>query len=283
MAVVPAVPAIALLTDFGLRDGYPGVMKGVILGIAPGTSLVDLTHEVPPQDIRTGAWVLHTAWRSFPEGSVFLCVVDPGVGSARRPIALRTGGRFFIGPDNGLFSYPLADAEAPGAASDQAVILDNPRYFPPAPSRTFHGRDIFAPAAGWLAAGVPFEELGQALATDSLTRFAPLRPEWRTNTLVAHVVHIDHFGNIVTDVNGPWAQAVFTAPAPILTIAGRRITARARAFAEGSESALFLYLDSSGYLAIAQRNGSAAAALALPPADIFAQTITISDIEPSRC
>ena len=279
-------PLVALLSDFGARDGYVGVMKGVILGIAPHTPLVDLTHEIPPQDVRAAAWVLHISWRSFPEGSVFLCVVDPGVGSARHPIALQTSGRFFVGPDNGLFSYPLAEvkdaSDASGAADTRAVILDNPRYYPPAPSMTFHGRDIFAPAAGRLAAGVPFEELGQALAVDALARFAPPQPEWRANTLLAHVVHIDHFGNIVTDVRGPWARAVFTAPAPTLTIAGRRITARARTFAEGPADALFLYPDSSGHLAIAQRNGSAAAALALPPADIFAQTITISDIEPSR-
>lgn len=281
-----AVPLIALLSDFGLRDGYSGVMKGVILGIAPGTPLVDLTHEIPPQDVRAAAWVLHTAWRSFPEGSVFLCVVDPGVGSARHPIALQTSGRIFIGPDNGLFSYPLAGTTDASDASDaeqpRAVILDNPRYFPAAPSMTFHGRDIFAPAAGWLAAGVAFEELGQALPVDALTRFAPPQPTWRENALVAHVVHIDHFGNILTDVKGPWAQAVFTAPAPILTIAGRRVTARAQTFAEGPDGALFLYKDSSGHLAIAQRNGSAAAALALAPADIYAQTLTITDIEPSR-
>lgn len=273
-----AIPLVALLSDFGLRDGYPGVMKGVILGIAPGTPLVDLTHEIPPQDVRAAAWVLHTSWRSFPEDSVFLCVVDPGVGSARHPIALQTGGRYFVGPDNGLFSYPLAEE-----TDARAVILDNPRYFPATPlSMTFHGRDIFAPAAGRLAAGVSFEELGQALAVDALARFPLPQPEWRQNELLAHVVHIDHFGNILTDVKGPWAQAVFTAPAPTLTIAGRRITARARTFAEGPADALFLYSDSSGHLAIARRNGSAAAALELPPADIFAQTLTIGDIEPSR-
>ena len=282
-------PLVALLSDFGARDGYVGVMKGVILGIAPHTPLVDLTHEIPPQNVRAAAWVLHTSWRSFPEGSVFLCVVDPGVGSARHPIALQTAGRFFIGPDNGLFSYPLSEAKDASDASDtsdaagtRAVILDNPRYFPAAPSMTFHGRDIFAPAAGRLAAGVPLEELGQALAMDALVHFVPPQPEWRANTLLAHVVHIDHFGNILTDVRGTWAQAVFTAPTPAVTIAGRRITARARTFAEGPADTLFLFLDSSGHLAIAQRNGSAAAALALPPADIFAQTITISDVEPSR-
>ena len=119
-------PPITLLTDFGSRDGYSGVMKGVILGIAPGTALVDLTHEIAPQDVVGAAWVLHTAWRYFPLGTIFLCVVDPGVGSARRPVALAAGGRLFVGPDNGLFSYVLA-----AAPPDEAVALEDPR-FPPA-------------------------------------------------------------------------------------------------------------------------------------------------------
>lgn len=268
------VPLIALLTDFGAADGYPGVMKGIILGIAPGISLVDLTHEIPPQDVRAAAWVLHTSWRYFPEGSVFLCVVDPGVGSARHPLALQAGGRVFVGPDNGLFSYVLAEH-----TDVCAVILDNPRFFHESASATFHGRDIFAPAAAWLAAGVAIEELGSALARESLVCFALPQPHWQRDTLEAHCTHIDRFGNILTDVHGAWAQAVFAAPSAVLTIAEHIITTRARTFAEGPEGALFLYLDSSGYLAIAQRNGSAAARLAFPTADIIRMTLTISGIE----
>jgi S-adenosyl-L-methionine hydrolase (adenosine-forming) len=274
---VAAVPLIALLTDFGVSDGYPGVMKGVMLGIAPATPLVDLTHEIAPQDVRGGAWVLHTAWRYFPEDSVFLCVVDPGVGSARRAIALWAGERIFVGPDNGLFSYILADN-----ADARAVTLANPRYFAARPSDTFHGRDIFAPAAAWLAVGVAFEELGPALAAESLVRLDLPRPGWQANALLAHVVHIDHFGNIVTDVQEPWAQAIFSAPDVRLAIGSQVITARARAFAEGPEDELFLYLDSSGYLAIARRNGSAQATLGLPTASLYDATLTITGIEDPR-
>ncbi|HEU5349340.1 MAG TPA: SAM-dependent chlorinase/fluorinase, partial [Ktedonobacterales bacterium] len=176
---------IALLTDFGTADGYPGVMKGVILGIAPGTSLVDLTHEIPPQDVRAAAWVLHTAWRFFPEGSIFLCVVDPGVGSARYPIALQASGRIFVGPDNGLFSYVLAES-----GDARVVALENPRYIQANRSTTFHGRDVFAPAAAWLAAGVAIEELGPVLAAPSLVRLTLPQPEWRPEALLAHVTHI---------------------------------------------------------------------------------------------
>jgi S-adenosylmethionine hydrolase len=274
---VAAVPLIALLTDFGVSDGYPGVMKGVILGIAPATPLVDLTHEIAPQDVRAGAWVLHTAWRYFPEGSVFLCVVDPGVGSARRAIALRAGGRIFVGPDNGLFSYLLADN-----ADGRAVTLANPRYLAARPSDTFHGRDIFAPAAAWLAAGVAFEELGPTLPVESLVRLDLRRPGWQLNALLAHVVHIDHFGNILTDVQGPWAQAIFSAPEVRLAIGSQVLTTRARTFAEGPEGELFLYLDSSGYLAIARRNGSAQTTLGLPTASLYDATLTITGIEDPR-
>ncbi len=272
-----AVPLIALLTDFGASDGYPGVMKGVMLGIAPSTPLVDLTHEIPPQDVRAGAWVLHTAWRYFPEGSVFLCVVDPGVGSDRRPIALRAGERIFVGPDNGLFSYILAEH-----ADVRAVTLANPRYFAARPSDTFHGRDIFAPAAAWLAAGVAFEELGPTLPIESLMRLDLPRPTWQGDTLMAHCTHIDHFGNILSDIEGSLAQAILDAPEARLLIAGHSITAHARTFADGPDAALFLYLDSSGYLAIARRNGSAQVALALPTTSLYEETLAITGIEYPR-
>jgi hypothetical protein len=274
---VAAVPLIALLTDFGASDGYPGVMKGVILGIAPATPLVDLTHEIAPQDVRAGAWVLHTAWRYFPEGSVFLCVVDPGVGSARRPIALQTGGRVFIGPDNGLFSYVLADN-----TDGRAVTLTNPRYIAARPSDTFHGRDIFAPAAAWLAVGVAFDELGPTLPVESLVQLDLPQPTWLGDTLIAHCAHIDHFGNILSNIGGGLAQAILNNSEVRVSIAGHSITTHARTFAEGPEADVFLYLDSSGYLALAQRNGSAQSALALPTASIYRETLAIAGVEHLR-
>jgi S-adenosyl-L-methionine hydrolase (adenosine-forming) len=271
-----SAPPIALLTDFGVADGYTGVMKGVILGIAPGVALVDLTHEIPPQDVRAAAWVLHTAWRYFPQGSVFLCVVDPGVGSERHPIALQTGDHVFVGPDNGLFSYVLAAMS--NATTARAVVLANPRYFPAERSATFHGRDVFAPAAAWLAAGVALDDLGPERAVESLVRLNLPQPIWRGDTLVAHRVHTDHFGNILTDITGDLAQAVFAAPAVTLTLGGQTITARARTFAEGPSDALFLYRDSSGSVAIAQRNGSALAALALSHSELDEEPITITGV-----
>lgn len=269
-------PLIAILTDFGAADGYTGVMKGVILGIAPGASLVDLTHEIPPQDVRAAAWVLHTAWHYFPQESIFLCVVDPGVGSERHPIALQAGGRTFVGPDNGLFSYVLAALTNPTDA--RAVLLENPRYFPAERSATFHGRDIFAPAAAWLAAGVALNDLGPTRPVESLVRLVLPQPTWRGDTLVAHRVHTDHFGNILTDITGDLAQAVFAAPIVTLTLGGHAITARARTFAEGPTDALFLFRDSSGNVAIARRNGSALAALALSNAQLDEEPITLTGV-----
>ena len=249
-------PPIILLTDFGSRDGYPGVMKGVILGIAPGTALVDLTHEIAPQDVAGAAWVLHTAWRYFPLGTIFLCVVDPGVGSARRPLALAAGARLFVGPDNGLFSYVLA-----AAPPDEAVALDDPRFHLPHPSATFHGRDIFAPCAAHLARGIPLGKLGSAVAVASLVTFTMPRPVWQEDMLHGHVLHVDRFGNLITDVACALAAALLATPSARLAVAGRDISARAHTFAEGPEGEPFLLADSSGHLAIAVRNGSAAALL----------------------
>jgi S-adenosylmethionine hydrolase len=247
------VPLIALLTDFGTRDGYVGIMRGVMLGIAPQARLVDLTHDIPAQNVRAAAWVLHTAWRYFPEGTVFLCVVDPGVGTARRAIALHAAARVFVGPDNGLFSYVLAEAVPTAAAT-----LENPLYQLPLPSATFHGRDIFSPAAAYLARGLPVEALGAPVAPETLVRLPLPQPVWHGELLVGHVVHVDHFGNLITDLGPALAGAVLSAPAIRLTLGDFSVTARAATFAAGPEGEPFLLRDSSGHLAIAVRNGSAA-------------------------
>jgi len=243
---------IVLLTDFGERDGYVGVMKGVMLGIAPGTPLVDLTHEIAPQDVASGAWVLHTTWRYFPEGAIFVCVVDPGVGTARRAVALRIAGRLFLGPDNGLFSYVLSSGEI-----ERSVILDNPSFHLPLPSATFHGRDIFAPCAGHLARGVALEALGSLIAPSSLTTFPLSRPQWRGDELVAHIAHVDRFGNVITDLGPEYAGTVLSTPEATLRLGDHVISQRVRTFAEGPENDLFALRDSTGYVAIVLRNTSA--------------------------
>src|SRR5690349_20119253 len=239
-AIAPA-PAITLLTDFGTSDGYVGVMKGVMLGIAPGVTLIDLTHDIPPQDIREAAWVLHTSWRSFPAGTIFVCVVDPGVGTGRRPVALRAGGRLFIGPDNDLFSYVLAAAEP-----EAAVTLDDPRHHLPGASATFHGRDIFSPCAAHLAAGVPLAALGSSLDPASLIRFAPPRPTWDSGTLRGRVLHVDRFGNLITSFSGGVGTDALATPDVTLRLGTYAVPERARSLAGGTEHRLYDMLNGSG-------------------------------------
>lgn len=253
-------PVIGLLTDFGQTDGYVGVMKAVMLGIAPHAALVDLSHEIAPQDIEMGAWALEVSWRYFPLGSVLLCVVDPGVGSARRAIAIETHGRRFVGPDNGLFTYLLDAAESDARA--RCVSLDDSRYHLPSTSATFHGRDIFAPCAAHLAAGLDLAALGAEVDLTSLARLSIARqPERRGASYRGRVAHVDHYGNLITNISGDLARETLAHPSTYLSLAVRSVRARANHFAAGPAETPFFVLDSSGALAIVVRDGSAARTL----------------------
>ncbi len=186
-------PIITLLTDFGDRDGYVGTMKGVILGIAPDAQIVDISHQITPQDIHQAAIVLSDAYTYFPPHTVHLVVVDPGVGSQRNPIALQTPRGYFVAPDNGVLTYiTLNEPDV------RAIRLTNPRYWLPNPSNTFHGRDIFSPAAAYLAQGTPFEELGQKL--ESITTLDLPQLTISPSAIRGEVVHIDRFGNVLTNI-----------------------------------------------------------------------------------
>ncbi|RLC85831.1 MAG: hypothetical protein DRI79_10855, partial [Chloroflexi bacterium] len=187
------IPLVTLTTDFGTADGYVGTMKGVILSIAPDAQLVDISHEIAPQNVRQAAYVLYTAYPFFPPHTVHLVVVDPGVGSARRPIALRTPAGYFVGPDNGVFSYVMAREPV-----EALVELRDPRYRLPQVSHTFHGRDVFAPAAAHLAAGVPITALGPPVL-DPVT-FPPPCLEITPEGITGEVLHADRFGNVITSI-----------------------------------------------------------------------------------
>src|SRR5260370_5659615 len=190
-------PVVTLLTDFGTGDGDVGVMKGVIAGIAPHAHIIDITHDIAPQNVASGAWILGSAYRYFPVGTVFVCVVDPGVGSGRGAIALHAGDWFFVGPDNGLFSYVLQEQTAHGA-----VELANPAYRLPQVSSTFHGRDIFAPAGAYLSnnAREIFPQLGPALNPATLIKLSPSNTVRHCSTIKAHIVHFDNFANLITNI-----------------------------------------------------------------------------------
>jgi hypothetical protein len=185
-------PLVALLTDFGTSDPFAGIMKGVIASIAPGIQIVDLTHEIPPGDVQRGAVALWQAMMYFPPGTIFLGVVDPEVGTFRRPVLVESENRTFIGPDNGLFSFVLG-------GDYQAWELRNPRLALPSPGNTFHGRDIFAPAAAHAASGIPGSEFGPAAAP--LSRLpAPLLDSSASQMLRGEVLFPDRFGNLLTSL-----------------------------------------------------------------------------------
>ncbi|HYB89682.1 MAG TPA: SAM-dependent chlorinase/fluorinase [Candidatus Binataceae bacterium] len=189
-----AKPPIAILTDFGYRDHYAGAIKGVIAAIAPGAQIIDITHGIPAQSIVAGALALRESWRYFPPKTIFLAVVDPGVGTARLPIAIETrAGARLVGPDNGLLWLAAEDA---GIA--RAVHISSRRYRLETVSATFHGRDIFAPAAAWLWRGAPIGALGPRLA--EIARLELPKPAVSGRQIRGEVIYVDGFGNLVTNI-----------------------------------------------------------------------------------
>jgi S-adenosylmethionine hydrolase len=238
---------ITLTTDFGLADGYVGIMKGVILGIARDVHLVDLSHDIPPQDVREAVYLLDGAAPYFPDGVIHLAVVDPGVGSARRGLVVRTCRASYVGPDNGLFTRPLAEIGA------QVWELDRPEFWLPQVSRTFHGRDIFAPVAAHLTAGVPPGEMGHLIADPA--RLALSKPSHASDGAIrGQVVHVDRFGNLITDVPAAWVAGEGWR----CQVAGETITGISGTYAAGRPGTLLMLIDSGGTLEIAERNGDAA-------------------------
>jgi S-adenosyl-L-methionine hydrolase (adenosine-forming) len=203
-------PMITLLSDFGDRDIYVGVMKGVIAQINPELTMVDLTHQIPPQNIAAARFCLMNAYPYFPAGTVHLAVVDPGVGGTRRAIAVEFANGFLVGPDNGLFSGLLSQSPASvfGAAQPIAVVeLTNPDYWrTPQPSRTFHGRDIFAPVAAHLASGVPLQELGNPINSATLVQINIAGCTLTETGITGSIQYIDHFGNLVSNIPGNYVQ-----------------------------------------------------------------------------
>src|SRR5579859_4043465 len=253
-------PVVALLTDFGLRDGYVGIMKGVIAAITSGVHIIDITHDIAPQNIASGAWTLATSYRYFPKQTVFVCVVDPGVGSARQAIAVHAGDWFFVGPDNGLFSYVLAEQSVYAA-----VVLSNPLYHLARVSGTFHGRDIFAPTGAHLARGVVMSDLGTQIDPATLQRINITPPVRQGNRIDAYIVHIDHFGNLISNIPLSLVPELFRRSPEERQIQitfptlGTIVERRSRFFADTLEDGQpFMYEDSSGYVGIAVRNGNAA-------------------------
>jgi S-adenosylmethionine hydrolase len=249
---------ITLTTDFGLGDSYVGVMKGVILGLAPEVRLIDTTHTVHPQNIHQAAYIVDTFHHYFPHGTIHLVVVDPGVGSSRRAIALQTPEAMFVAPDNGVLTYVWRDALVRwGAEACHVAALTNTRYWLSEVSNTFHGRDIFAPVAAHLARGLPLAELGERLPM--LAEALLEQPgHGRNGELIGRIIHIDNFGNCVTNIEPRHLEAVGPSDQLTFKIIDQHISGLHRTYADASNGCLIALVGSSNRIELAVCGGNAA-------------------------
>ena len=240
---------VTLTSDFGTADGYAGAMKGVILDRCPGARLVDLSHEVAPGDVAGASHLLGRATPFFPAGTVHLAVVDPGVGTSRRGLALQVGEQLYVGPDNGIFSDVL------GLGGEvQACALENPDLWLPSPSPVFHGRDVFAPIAAHLARGGALSAVGSRVRAESLVQLHRPAPRRTADGLQGQVVHVDRFGNLVTNLRHPSGVEA------VVEVAGHALRL-ARTYGDVAAGELVAVVGSSGFVEIARNGGSAAAHL----------------------
>ena len=243
-------PVITLLTDFGLKDPYVASMKGVILSINPQCTLVDITHQVSPHDIREGAFILAQTYSTFPKGTIHLSVVDPGVGSARKPILIVTKNYFFVGPDNGLFTIALK-----AETVKQAVVLTNQKFFLSEISSTFHGRGIFAPVATYLSLGVKPESFGPSIKSWHEIPFPD--PAMKQEKLIGEIVHVDAFGNLVSNIDRK-SLLQFSKGGPfVIKIGKRTMRGLKKGYWEGRKDESMALIGSGGYLEISVREDNA--------------------------
>ncbi len=269
-------PVITLTTDFGTGDAYVASMKGVILTINPKAVIIDICHSIEPQNILQAAFILSTAYRYFPEGTIHLAVVDPGVGSQRKAVILKTPKAFFIAPDNGVLSYIIDELDAAPAKPAhhfspkpqqqklgtglEAIAITNPDFRRKPVSTTFHGRDIFAPAAAHLSLGVPLHKFGDSLSHVFTFRIPqPLRDN--QGNLTGCVLHIDNFGNLITNIR----SGGLPGEKVTITIGDRHIDGISQFYTE--KEGLAAIIGSSGYLEISLKNGNAAAFLGMKVGD----------------
>jgi S-adenosylmethionine hydrolase len=257
-------PVITLTTDFGTDEPYVAVMKGVILGINPKANIVDISHSIEPQNVLQAAFLLNVAYRYFPDQTVHMAIVDPGVGSDRQGIILKTPSAFFVAPDNGILSYVINEFSPQGSSLQysqglgevklkkglEAAAITDPRFWRHPVSSTFHGRDIFAPVAAGLALGISLYEFGEKIT--SLHIFSTPQPLLDPQgNLVGHILYVDHFGNLITNIKG----SDLPGKDVIIEAAGDRIQGISSYYAQSE--GLMAILGSSGYLEISLKNGNA--------------------------
>jgi len=246
-----AKPIITLTTDFGTRDGYAGAVKGVIKSINPDAEVTDISHEIESFDVLGAAFALNNSYRYFPRGTTHLAVVDPGVGGERQPLLIRSEDFCFVGPDNGIFSFVFQNEMI-----TDMVVLSNKKYFLAEPSTTFHARDIFAPVAAYLSRGVGVNEFGRA--AKKCFKLVIQEPRLSKGKLRGEIIHVDGFGNLVTNVA---AGSLGGKKIAAITVGRRRIKRLARSYSEIKEGEVGALMGSSDLLEITLNQGSAREAL----------------------
>jgi S-adenosyl-L-methionine hydrolase (adenosine-forming) len=261
------LPVISLMTDFGIKDGNVGVMKGVIWSISPEAQIADLSHMIAPQNVREAALILARSVPYFPANSIHVVVVDPGVGTARRPMAAKIGAQYYVGPDNGTITLLLERAEQEGWKT-KFVHLNQPKYWLSTVSYVFHGRDIFSPTAAHLSIGVSLKDLGTAF--DDPVKLEIPKPEQTANGWRGEVIHIDHFGNLASNIRIETLGAALKEMDKIsVRLGGVEIRGLVNTFGERAVGELIALLGSTGNLIVSVVNGSAAERLKVKVGDSF--------------
>ena len=253
---------ITLMTDFGMSDHFVGVMKGVILNIDPQSQIVDITHAVPPQDIHGAAFLINSAYRYFPAGTIHVVVVDPGVGSRRRGIICQTDTAYFVCPDNGVLSYILS-----ANTTHRVVALDNAVYWLSEISNTFHGRDIFAPVAAHLSRGISPSQFGSS--ANNLVRLSIPTPQVTKTAIIGSVIWVDRFGNLITNFTPDMLKSFGMDNGFVIRAGKAEICHLNRAYAESGEGECLAIIGSSGHLEISVNQGNAARVLGLKRDDVI--------------
>lgn len=261
------MPIISLMTDFGLKDGNVGVMKGVIWGICPQAQIADLSHTIQPQNVPEAALILFRSAPYFPKDTIHVVVVDPGVGTARRPIVAQIGPQRYVCPDNGVLTMILERAGQEGWPVE-IVHLDKPQYWLNEISHVFHGRDVFAPIAAHLASGVPLHALGTPIHDP--VKLALPKPQRTENGWRGEVIHVDHFGNVASNIRSEQLHETHAEKSGIIVrVAGAEIHGLVDTFGERPEGELIALLGSTGNLIVSVVNGSAADRLKVKVGDLF--------------
>jgi S-adenosylmethionine hydrolase len=272
-------PIITLTTDYGTRDAFVASVKGVILKLNPQSQIIDISNEIAPQDIWEAAYVLKSAYSHFPQGTVHTCVVDPGVGSGRRPIIVVTESYYFVGPDNGVFSMIYQEAERL-----RVHHITSTHYFLPSSGPTFHGRDVFAPVASWLAKGIPSANFGDEI-TDYVKLGVPV-PKISPTAIEGNVVHIDRFGNLITNIGSRDVQQLLAAAGanslPIVTIGGKEIRGLKKYYAESAVGEPGAIVNSSDALEIFLYKQNARAALSVKRGDAVRFSVLRESVAPPQ-